>query len=56
MPIIDNSSRHPFGLFWRNVVHISCLLPRKGPVERNNRNPDSQDASGALARAKQGFW
>lgn len=27
MPITDNNSHHPFGLFWQNGVHVCCLLP-----------------------------
>lgn len=55
MPIIDNRSQHIlFGLLWPNVDHVCCGLPvaPKGPFERKNRNPNSQNTSGALARQK----
>lgn len=62
MPIIDNSSHLLSGLFWQGkkkkqkTSGPSLLsIARKGPVERNNRNPNSQKASGALARAKLGL-
>ena len=45
MPIIDNSSHLLWGLFWqekKNKASGSGLLSiaPKGPVERNNRNPE----------------
>ena len=60
MPIIDNSSHLLSGLFWqekkkkKSGPSLLSIAP-KGPVERNNRNPNSQKASGALARAKLGL-
>lgn len=27
MPITDNNSHHPSGIFWQNGVHVCCLLP-----------------------------
>lgn len=48
MPIIDNTSHRPFGLFLQNSVHVCHPLLFRS-YWRNNSNPNSQNASGALA-------
>lgn len=49
-------SAHPF---WAAVAkHGPCVLPvaPKGSFERKDRNPNSQNTSGALARAERSWW